>query len=199
MPTTFDAARGTRAVIDCRSLGMEGLFEIRPARHRDERGFFSQVWSRAEMAAAGLDFDFVQDNHSRSARKGVLRGLHYQRPPAAQAKLIRVTRGAVFDAVVDLRAQSPTFGQWAGLTLSAALWNQLLIPAGFAHGFLTLDDDVEVQYKVTAPYRPDLEGVIRYDDPSLAIAWPVEGLDLFLSERDRTAPLLAKADLPSRW
>lgn len=151
------------------------------------------------MAAAGLEFDFVQDNHSRSARKGVLRGLHYQRPPAAQAKLIRVTRGAVFDAVVDLRAQSPTFGQWAGLTLSAALWNQLLIPAGFAHGFLTLDDDVEVQYKVTAPYRPDLEGVIRYDDPSLAIAWPVEGLDLFLSERDRTAPLLAKADLPSRW
>jgi dTDP-4-dehydrorhamnose 3,5-epimerase len=186
-------------MIDCRSLGMEGLFELRPARHGDERGFFSQVWSRAEMQASGLDFDFVQDNHSHSARKGVLRGLHYQRPPAAQAKLIRVTRGAVFDAVVDLRAESATFGQWAGLTLSAVLWNQLLVPAGFAHGFLTLEDDVEVQYKVTTPYRPDLEGLIRYDDPALAIDWPIERLELLLSERDRTAPLLADADLPTRW
>jgi dTDP-4-dehydrorhamnose 3,5-epimerase len=186
-------------MIDCRPLGMEGLFELRPARHGDERGSFSQVWSRAEMKASGFDFDFVQENHSWSARKGVLRGLHYQRPPAAQIKLIRVTRGAVFDAVVDLRAESSTFGQWAGLTLSAALWNQLLIPAGFAHGFLTLEDDVEVQYKVTAPYRPDLEGVVRYDDPELAIDWPVGGLDLLLSERDRTAPLLADADLPTLW
>jgi dTDP-4-dehydrorhamnose 3,5-epimerase len=184
---------------DCRSLGIEGLFELQPARHGDERGFFSQVWSRAEMKSSGFDFDFVQDNHSRSTRKGVLRGLHFQRPPAAQTKLIRVTRGAVFDAVVDLRAESATFGRWAGLTLSAALWNQVLVPAGFAHGFLTLEDDVEVQYKVTAPYRPDLEGVIRYDDPALAIDWPLEGLDPLLSERDRTAPLLADADLPNRW
>lgn len=151
------------------------------------------------MKAAGHDCDFVQDNHSRSAHRGVLRGLHFQLPPAAQTKLIRVTRGAVFDAVVDLRPQSRTFGQWVGLTISAALWNQLLIPAGFAHGFLTLEDDVEVQYKVSAPYRPDLERVVRFDDPALAIDWPIEGFDLLLSERDRTAPLLADVDLPSRW
>lgn len=151
------------------------------------------------MREGGLGADFIQDNHSRSTSRGVLRGLHYQRPPAAQTKLIRVTRGAIFDAVVDLRKGSPTFGRWTGLTLSAALWNQLFVPAGFAHGFLTLEDEVEVQYKVTAPYRPDLEGVIRYDDPSIAIEWPLDGLDPLLSARDREAGPLSEADLPDAW
>lgn len=151
------------------------------------------------MTEAGIDVDFVQDNHSRSTHKGVLRGLHFQRPPAAQTKLIRVTKGAIFDAVVDIRKGSPTFGKWTGLTISASLWNQLLVPAGFAHGFLTLEDEVEVQYKVTAPYRPDLESVIRYDDPAIAIDWPLHGSNPLLSPRDRQASALSDTDLPDEW
>lgn len=199
MPTTCAAAPATPPVLDLRPLELAGLYEIRPARHGDERGFFSETWSRAALREAGLDVDFVQDNHSRSTRKGVLRGLHYQLPPAAQAKLIRVTHGAIFDAVVDIRRGSPTFGRWVGLTLSAELWNQLLIPVGFAHGLLTLTDDVDVQYKVSMPYRPDLERVIRFDDPSIGIAWPLAGVDPLLAERDRQAPPLVAADLPDSW
>ncbi len=142
------------------------------------------------MTAAGLELAFVQDNHSYSAARGVLRGLHYQVPPAAQHKLVRVSRGAVFDVAVDIRTGSPTFGQWAGVFLSAELWNQLLVPAGFAHGFVTLEEHTEVQYKVTAPYRPQLERSIRFDDPSIGIDWPVEPGAITLSAKDAAAPLL---------
>ena len=178
-------------MLDTRPLGLDGVVEIRPRRFGDERGFFSPVWSAEDMAAAGLEHDFVQDNHSYSAARGVLRGLHYQVPPAAQHKLVRVSRGSVFDVAVDIRDGSPTFGHWAGLVLSAEKWNQLLVPPGFAHGFVTLEDDTEVQYKVTAPYRPELERSIRFDDPRIAIDWPVPAGDVQLSAKDRAAALLS--------
>lgn len=182
-------------MLDLHRLKLDGLVEIRPPRFGDDRGFFSETWSREAMADAGLDLDFVQDNHSFSAARGVLRGLHYQIPPAAQDKLVRVSRGAVFDVAVDIRQGSPTFGRWAGLVLSAALWNQLLVPKGFAHGFVTIEPDTEVQYKVSAPYRPDLERALRFDDPVIGIEWPVEAADIQLSAKDREGLPLALLDV----
>ncbi len=177
-------------MIRINKLPLPGLLEIVPDRFGDERGFFSEVWSRQQLHEAGIDADFVQDNHSYSAAAGVLRGLHFQAPPFAQAKLVRVTRGSIFDVAIDIRHGSPSFGRWAGLTLSAGSWNQVFVPEGFAHGFLTLEPHCEVLYKVTAPYAPQHDRGIRYDDPALGIEWPpVEGLTL--SEKDRSAPLLA--------
>jgi len=176
--------------LDVRPLALPGVFEIRPTRHRDERGFFSEVWREDLLREAGIDARFVQDNHSYSRSRGVLRGLHFQLQPSAQAKLVRVTRGSIFDVAVDIRRQSPTFRQWVGLVISAEAWNQAFIPAGFAHGFLTLEDDCEVLYKATAPYAPDRDRAIRFDDPEIGIDWPVAAGDLIVSEKDRTAPLL---------
>jgi dTDP-4-dehydrorhamnose 3,5-epimerase len=183
------------SMLDIRPTALDGVREIRPRCLSDERGFFSEVWNAETWAKHGLDFSFVQDNHSLSRSRGVLRGLHYQIPPFAQEKLVRVTRGAIFDVAVDIRRGSPTFGQWVSATLSAAEWNQLLIPAGFAHGFVTLEDDTEVQYKVTAPYSAPHDRAIRWDDPALGIAWPIAEADLILSDKDRGAPLLAEAEL----
>lgn len=177
-------------MIEVRPLGLGRAAEIRVRKFGDERGFFSETWSEAAMAEAGYDLAFVQDNHSFSAAKGVLRGLHFQLPPAAQDKLVRVSRGAIYDVVVDIRSRSPTFGKWVGLVVSAELWNQVFIPRGFAHGFVTIEEDTEVQYKVTAPYRPDLERSIRYDDPEIGIDWPVDASEVQLSAKDRDAPLL---------
>lgn len=199
MQTISAVARARLPVIEVRPLGLGGLLELVPARQRDARGFFSEVWSRADLHAAGLHHDWVQENHSMSASKGVLRGLHYQLPPAAQTKLVRVTRGSIFDVVVDIRPCSATFGQWASLVLSAELWNQLLVPVGFAHGFVTLEENVEVQYKVSAPYRPDLDRAIKFDDPAIAIEWPIESQAVLVSDRDAFAPFLAQAELPERW
>ena len=182
-------------MLDLRPTEIDGVIEVRPPRFGDERGFFSEVWNRASWAEAGLpSFDFVQDNHSLSRSRGVLRGLHYQVEPVAQAKLIRVTRGAVFDVAVDIRRSSPSFGRWVGTTLSAEEWNQLLVPAGFAHGFLTLEPDTEVQYKVTAPYSSAHDRAIRWNDPAIGIDWPLDGGELLLSDKDRSAPLLAEAE-----
>ncbi len=178
-------------MLDVRPLALDGVVEIRPTKFGDPRGFFSEVWNRELMAEAGLDIAFVQDNHSYSAAKGVLRGLHFQIAPAAQYKLVRVSRGSIFDVAVDIRRSSPTFGQWIGAVISAELWNQLLVPPGFAHGFVTLEDHCEVQYKVSAPYRPELERAIRFDDPAIGIDWPIASDQLLLSEKDRSAPLLA--------
>ena len=178
-------------MIEVRSLELDGVLEIRPLRHSDDRGFFSEVWSEADFAKAGMPLRFVQDNHSYSRDVGVLRGLHFQTPPFAQDKLVRVTRGAVFDVAVDIRPDSPTFGQWLGMRLSVTAWNQLLVPKGFAHGFLTLEPDTEVQYKVTAPYSREHDRAIRFDDPQIGIEWPVEREALILSDKDRSAPLLA--------
>jgi dTDP-4-dehydrorhamnose 3,5-epimerase len=181
-------------MLDVRPLELDGLLEIRPPRFGDDRGFFSEVWSSERMEGAGLHIPMVQDNHSYSATRGVLRGLHFQVPPGAQDKLVRVSRGSVFDVAVDIRRGSPTFGKWAGLLLSAELWNQILVPKGFAHGFVTLEPDTEVQYKVSAPYRADLDRAIRFDDPAIAIAWPLDPADLILSAKDSAAPLLADVD-----
>ena len=181
-------------MVQIRRLPIPDLLEIVPDRHGDHRGFFSEVWSRAALAAEGIEIDFVQDNHSYSAEAGVLRGLHYQEAPFAQAKLVRVTRGAIFDVAVDIRRGSPTFGHWAGLTLSADAWNQILVPEGFAHGFLTLEPDCEVLYKVSAPYSREHDRSVRFDDPAIGIEWPLEGLTPILSDKDRGAPLLADAE-----
>ena len=151
-----------------------------------------ETWNAHAFAAAGLDLTFVQDNHSRS-QKGVLRGLHFQNP-GAQGKLVRVTRGAVFDVAVDLRASSPTFGQWVGVELSAANHRMFWVPEGFAHGFLTLEDDTDFLYKCTAPYAPQSEHTLAWDDPAVGIEWPLGGLDPLISDKDRVG--LALADVP---
>lgn len=169
------------------------VFLIEPARFGDERGFFSEVWKRATLQAVSLDVDFVQDNHSLSRQVGVLRGLHFQRPPTAQGKLIRVVRGRILDVAVDIREGSPTYGQHVALELSAANWQQLWVPRGFAHGFLTLEPDTEVLYKVDAPYDPATDGGIAWDDPALGIAWPLPSGGPILSDKDRRAPRLAEA------
>lgn len=179
-------------MLEVRELGLPGVLEIRAPRHGDARGFFQESWNKETWAAAGINLDFVQDNHSYSAAKGVLRGLHYQLPPAAQDKVVRATRGSIFDVAVDIRRGSPTYGKWVGLVVSAELGNQILVPKGYAHGFVTLEEHTEVQYKVTAVYRPDLDRGIRYDDPAIGIDWPVR--DVQLSAKDQAAPLLGDAD-----
>ena len=177
-------------MLEVRPLELEGVLEMRPRQFVDERGFFSEVWNRDRWRKAGVDIEFVQDNHSLSMQRGVLRGLHFQVPPMAQAKLVRVTRGSVFDVAVDVRAGSPTFGRWISAILSAERWNQLFIPAGFAHGFLALESDCEVQYKASAPYSADHDRAIRFDDPDIAIDWPIGAGELLLSDKDRDAPRL---------
>jgi dTDP-4-dehydrorhamnose 3,5-epimerase len=182
-----------------RHLSIPEVVELSPRRHGDHRGFFSETWSEAAMREAGLDYSFNQDNHSFSVQRGVLRGLHYQEPPFAQVKLVRVTRGSIFDVAVDIRKGSPTFGRWVGLTLSAEAWNQVLVPEGFAHGFVTLEPDCEVLYKVTAPYSPEHDRSIRWDDPAIGIGWPIPAADLILSQKDRDAPALSEAMTPFRY
>lgn len=174
-------------------LGLDGLLEIRPRRYSDERGFFSETWSAERFREAGLSLAFVQDNHSLSVAKGTLRGLHYQTHPREQDKLVRVARGAIFDVAVDIRPWSATFTKWVGIEISAREWNQLLIPKGFAHGFLTLEPDTEVIYKTTDRYSPAHERSIRFDDPDIAISWPDLGIGFVLSEKDRIAPGLAQS------
>jgi len=170
---------------------LPGLLIIEPRVYGDARGFFMETWNAATFAEAGLDLTFVQDNHSRS-QKGVLRGLHFQNP-GPQGKLVRVTSGAVFDVAVDLRASSPTFGQWVGVELSAANKRMLWVPEGFAHGFLTLENDTDFLYKCTAPYAPQSEHTLAWDDPALAIAWPLDGARPVLSAKDAAGVRLADA------
>ena len=171
-------------------LSIAGLLLLEPKRFGDQRGFFSEAWSREAFRRAGIDADFVQDNHSLSREVGVVRGLHFQVAPAAQGKLVRVPDGAVWDVAVDLRAGSPTRGQWAGAVLSAANWRQLWIPSGFAHGFCTIEPDSEVLYKVDAPYDADADRGLAWDDPDLALPWPVDAARAVLSDKDRRQPLL---------
>lgn len=175
-------------------LAIPDLLLVEPARFGDARGFFSEVWSHRALAAAGLDVAFVQDNHSLSREVGVVRGLHFQRPPAAQGKLVRVVRGAILDVAVDIRAGSPTYGRHVACVLSAANWKQLWVPRGFAHGFATLEPDTEVLYKVDAYYDHAADAGIRWDDPALGIDWRVEGP--VLSDKDRAAPRLAEIPPP---
>ncbi len=174
-----------------RRLEIDGVIEVLPRRFADARGFFSETFSQRGFAEAGIDIDWVQDNQSLSVEQGVLRGLHFQVAPFAQDKLIRVLRGSILDVAVDLRNGSPTYGKWLSCVLSAESWNQLLVPKGFAHGFLTLEPGVEVFYKVSAPYAPDCDRTIRWNDPALGIAWPLNGREPILSGKDAAAPLLA--------
>lgn len=169
---------------------------LEPRRFGDDRGFFSEVWKRSALAAQGFTVDFVQDNHSLSREVGVLRGLHFQRPPTAQGKLVRVVRGRILDVAVDIRQGSPSYGQHVALELSAEGWNQLWIPRGFAHGFMTLEPDTEVLYKVDAEYDATTDGGIAWDDPALGIKWPLPPAGPILSEKDRKAPRLAEIPPP---
>lgn len=179
-------------------LDLPGLCVLTPARFGDARGFFSESWNRARMADAGLEFDFVQDNHSLSDAVNTVRGLHFQAPPHAQAKLVRCGRGALFDVAVDIRRGSPTYGQWAGVELSAENGKQLLIPAGFAHGFVTRAPETEIIYKCTDYYAPDCEGALRFDDPALGIDWGLTG-DAILSGKDAEAPGFTGFHSPFEW
>jgi dTDP-4-dehydrorhamnose 3,5-epimerase len=166
---------------------------IEPKVFGDDRGFFLESWNAAAFRAAGLDIAFVQDNHSRSAR-GVLRGLHYQNPNP-QGKLVRVVSGAAFDVAVDLRRSSPTFGRWAGVILSAENKRMFWVPPGFAHGFLSLADETDFLYKCTVPYSPRDEHSLRWDDPDIAIDWPLDGIEPQLSQKDRDGVPLARAEV----
>lgn len=181
--------------VDIHSLAIPDVKIIRPARHGDARGFLSETWNQRAFEEAGLHFDFVQENHSLSARKGTLRGLHFQSPPAAQDKLVRVAAGAVLDVAVDIRIGSPTFGAHVASVLSAENWDQLLVPQGFAHGFCTLTDDTQVIYKVTAYYAPTHDRGLAWDDPALGIDWGLAPSATILSDKDRAHPVLK--DLPA--
>ncbi len=167
---------------------------ITPRKHGDHRGFFSEVYVRKDFVEAGIDLDFVQDNHSLSAEVGTLRGLHFQSAPFAQDKLVRVPRGKILDVAVDLRRSSPTYGQHVAVELSAENWRQLLVPIGFAHGFVTLEPETEVMYKVTNYYAPTNDHGLAWDDPELAIDWPFPAEKIVLSDKDRKHPRLR--DLP---
>lgn len=177
--------------MDIVPTSLDGVVEVRPRRFGDQRGWFSEVYKRDALAEAGITDEFVQDNESFSAPAGTLRGLHYQLPPHPQAKLVRVLRGSVVDVAVDIRRRSATFGQHVAVTLTADEGNQLFVPAGFAHGFCTLEPDVHVAYKVTDRYAPDTERAIRWDDPDIGIDWPTlsDGGPV-LSDKDAVAPFL---------
>lgn len=173
---------------------LEGIRIIEPAVFGDHRGWFMETYNEEIFREHGILLNFVQDNHSYSAAKGTLRGLHYQANPKAQTKLVRCTRGSIYDVAVDVRKGSPTFGQWFGIELSAENKKQLLIPKGFAHGFITLVEDVEVQYKVDELYSPECDGGILWNDPSIGIKWPIDVLPV-LSAKDEKASLLKNANL----
>lgn len=175
---------------------LQGVRIITPRRFGDHRGFFSESYSRRALAEAGIETEFVQDNHSLSMQAGTVRGLHFQAPPHAQDKLVRCGRGALFDVAVDIRIGSPTYGQWVGVELSFENGRQLLVPAGFAHGFVTRAPETEIVYKCSDYYYPQTEGALRWDDPEIGIAWDMGDLSPVLSEKDAVAPLLRDLDSP---
>jgi dTDP-4-dehydrorhamnose 3,5-epimerase len=180
--------------VDVRSLAIPDVRLITPSLFRDERGFFSETYNDRAFSRAGITVLLVQDNHSLSRVRGVVRGLHFQAPPHAQDKLVRVTRGAIFDVAVDIRAGSPTYGKHVSATLSAENWTQIWVPKGFAHGFCTLEPDTEVLYKVSDYYAPECDFGLRWDDPALGIEWPITAGEAILSPKDARHPLLR--DLP---
>ncbi|MCY9692578.1 dTDP-4-dehydrorhamnose 3,5-epimerase [Paenibacillus alginolyticus] len=175
------------------STKLSGLYIIEPDVHGDNRGFFMESYHRAKLAEEGIDVLFVQDNHSLSEETGVLRGLHYQLNPRAQTKLVRVVSGAIYDVAVDIRKNSSTFGQWVGVTLSAANKRQLLVPQGFAHGFCTTEPQTQVLYKVDEYYSPSHDRGILWNDPAIGIDWPTS--NPILSDKDRRHPLLRDAEI----
>lgn len=180
--------------MDFQKTTIEGLFLITPKVFKDQRGFFLESYSDKFFKSVGITTVFVQDNHSRSEPSGVLRGLHFQKPPFAQCKLIRVIQGSIYDVAVDLRKNSPTFGKWLGFELTSTNFNMLLVPQGFAHGFCTLVPGTEVQYKVDNFYSPEHDSGIRWNDPDLNIPWPVK--EPVLSAKDAVLPFFKELDSP---
>ena len=172
-------------------LSIPDLVLVRPRKFSDDRGFFMETWTAPVFRDAGISAAFVQDNHSLSRKRGTIRGLHFQRQPFAQAKLVRIVRGSVYDVGVDLRRSSPTYGKWAAVTLTAEAGEQLFIPAGFAHGFCTLEPDTEMVYKVDALYSAECDGGLAWNDPDLAIDWPVRPDEVSLSAKDQKLPPFA--------
>lgn len=172
-------------------LDIPEVILVTPARFGDDRGFFSETWKDAPFRSLGIDVTFVQDNHSLSRQRGVVRGLHFQKAPRAQGKLVRCVRGSILDVAVDIRAGSPTYGRHVAVELSAENWQQLWVPVGFAHAFCTLEENTEVIYKVTDYYAPDRDAGVRFDDPDLAISWPVGRGEAVLSPKDAVLPRLA--------
>jgi dTDP-4-dehydrorhamnose 3,5-epimerase len=182
--------------VKIKSLEIADVKIITPRKFGDDRGFFSETWTERVLTEAGIDERFVQDNHAFSAAKGTLRGLHFQLPPMAQDKLVRVTRGSILDVAVDIRRSSPTFGRHVSAVISAQNWAQIWVPKGFAHGYCTLETDTEVIYKVTDYYSPVHDRGIRFDDPALAIKWPVTRETAQLSDKDKLqVPLIGAAQL----
>jgi dTDP-4-dehydrorhamnose 3,5-epimerase len=173
-------------------LAIPAVKLLHPRKHGDARGFFSETYSRNALSVAGIDLDFVQDNHAFSAQQGTVRGLHFQIPPFAQDKLVRVVRGAILDVAVDLRTGSPTYGQWCSAVISAEAWNQILVPIGFAHGLLTLEPNTEVLYKVSNYYSPECDKGLLWNDPALGIDWGIDEAEAILSDKDRAQPLFAE-------
>jgi len=167
---------------------------VTPPRFLDDRGFFSETWNARQFAEAGIAEPFVQDNHARSADRGVVRGLHLQIAPSEQGKLVRVVRGAIWDVAVDIRRGSPTYGRHAGMVLSAENWQQVWVPAGLLHGYCTLEPDTEVIYKVTRPWDRQAERGVLWNDPALAVPWPIAPGEAILSDKDRAMPPLADCD-----
>jgi dTDP-4-dehydrorhamnose 3,5-epimerase len=185
--------------LDIRSTALPEVKVIIPARHGDARGFFSESWNKALLAKHGITTDFVQDNHSLSMQAGTVRGLHFQTPPHAQDKLVRCGRGSLLDVAVDLRKGAPTFGQWVAEILSFENGHQLLVPAGFAHGFVTLETGTEIIYKCSDYYAPDCDRALQFDDPAIGIDWGISRAQATLSPKDATAPALADLDNPFLW
>lgn len=181
------------------TTSLEGVLVLTPQRFGDQRGFFSESWNKNLMAQNGIVLDFVQDNHSLSAAKGTVRGLHFQTPPHAQAKLVRCGQGALLDVAVDIRQGSPSFGKWFATELSAENGRQLLVPAGFAHGFVTLTDNTEIVYKCSDYYAPDCDRAIAHDDHAIGVNWGVSRAKRILSDKDANAPTLAAQSTPFIW
>jgi len=178
---------------------LDGVFTFTPRRFSDARGFFCETWSRRGFSALVEDVDFVQDNHSLSIEAGTIRGLHFQAPPHAQDKLVRVVYGAILDVAVDIRVGSPSFGNWVAALISAENGEQLFVPKGFLHGFVTQTPNTEVVYKCSDYYAPDCDRVVRFDDPDIAINWGIAGEKAVLSQKDADAPLLAEITSPFRY
>ncbi|KAE9629379.1 dTDP-4-dehydrorhamnose 3,5-epimerase [Parasedimentitalea maritima] len=184
--------------MDISLTGLDDVYRITPSRFGDHRGFFSESWNKKTLSGLGLDLpEFVQDNHSISSKVGTVRGLHFQSPPHAQGKLVRCGRGRIFDVAVDVRRGSPTFGQWIGEELSFENGNQLWIPAGFLHGFMTLEADSEIIYKCTDHYARECDGAIKWD--SCGVDWPLEGITPIISDKDEKAPAFETFQTPFNY
>ncbi len=192
-PSAKGTQKGNKFVgLTVSPLRISEVVLVGAAKHSDARGFFSETYSKADLCALGIEIEFVQDNHALSVQRGTVRGLHFQTPPYAQDKLIRVARGAIFDVAVDLRTGSPTFGQHVSAVISSDAWNQILVPVGFAHGFATLEPNTEVIYKVSSHYSPGHDKGLFWEDPALGIDWPVTSSEVVLSDKDKCQPMLSE-------